>query len=278
MSLQVFQLFSWSGFPCLPHLCFFSHQSGVGNEEWICMLPLARVFLVHISCLWLELMTSGTRMGCNPQQTERRETRGLIYQALQEEAIPWPLAACNTQVALTDRCSPAKSKTVRVPTALREAAWGAEMLSELLETTRGLLTKLEKGTVLQDTLLQLLGKPSVRVKPSSIKKKTTQQLKSHSSQYKKINYGTTWNVAHVHTWKYENGASKDMLGRKGGAWEAERCPEKKPTAVFVSMPLPIAFHKQCLGEKASINVNNCSLLQDPWPICKLTQFLNYIHL
>lgn len=65
------------------------------------------------------------------------------------------------------------------------------MLSELLETTRGLLTKLEKGTVLQDTLLQLLGKPSVRVKPSSIKKKTTQQLKSHSSQYKKINYGTT---------------------------------------------------------------------------------------
>lgn len=45
------------------------------------------------------------------------------------------------------------------------------MLSELLETNRGLLTKLEKGTVLQDTLLQLLGKPSVRVKPSSIKKK-----------------------------------------------------------------------------------------------------------
>lgn len=109
-------------------------------------------------------------------------------------------------------------------------------------------------------------------------KKNTQQLKSHSSQYKKINYCTTWNVAHVHTWKYKNGASKDMLGRKGGAREAERWPEKKPTAVFVSMPLPIAFHKQCLGEKASINVNNCSLLHDPWPICKLTQFLNYIHL
>lgn len=51
------------------------------------------------------------------------------------------------------------------------------MLSELLETTRGLLTKLEKGTVLQDTLLQLLGKLSVRVKPSSIKKKNNTAIK-----------------------------------------------------------------------------------------------------
>lgn len=62
----------------------------------------------------------------------------------------------------------------------------------------------------------------------------------------------------------------------GGVGEAESCPEKEPAAVFVSLHLPVAFHKQCLGERASINVNNCSLLHDPWPICKLTQFLNYI--
>lgn len=32
----------------------FSHQSGVDNEDRICILPPARVFLVQISCLWLE--------------------------------------------------------------------------------------------------------------------------------------------------------------------------------------------------------------------------------
>lgn len=37
-----------------PPPLFFSHQSGVGNEERICILPPARVFLVQISCLWLE--------------------------------------------------------------------------------------------------------------------------------------------------------------------------------------------------------------------------------
>ena len=76
--------------------------------------------------------------------------------------------------------------------------------------------------------------------------------------------------------KILKGSFKRYAEERGGAGEAERCPEKEPTAVFVSLPLPVAFHKQCLGEKASINVNNCSLLHDPWPICKLTQFLNYI--
>lgn len=44
----------WLSLP--PPLLFFSHQSGVGNEDRICILPPARVFLVQISCLWLEQM------------------------------------------------------------------------------------------------------------------------------------------------------------------------------------------------------------------------------
>lgn len=175
--------------------------------------------------------------------------------------------------------------------------WGTQ-ISVLLETARILHTDLVKMTapqeVWQDTLC-LAGTPHQARMAAEITNVhcslaggkpefgwnpliPAQQLTTHSSQYKKINYWAIWSVAHVHTWKYSKGASKDTLGRErgGGAGEAECCPEKEPTAVFVSLLLPVAFHKQCLGEKAPINVNNCSLLDGPWPICKLTKFLNYI--
>lgn len=67
---------------------------------------------------------SGTRMGCNPQQTEIRKTWWLIYWLLQEQTIPWPFLGYNSYSALTCCGSPAKHKTVRAPTAVPEVNLG----------------------------------------------------------------------------------------------------------------------------------------------------------
>lgn len=99
----------------------------------------------------------------NPQHTERRKTLGLICHPLQE-AIPWPLlVAWNSESALT-RCSPAKNKTVQMPTATTEAGRGAKTLPVLLGTTSGLHPDRGKGLVPQDTTLPLLGTPGIQVK------------------------------------------------------------------------------------------------------------------
>lgn len=287
----------WFSLP--PPLSFFS-QSGVGNEERICILPPARGFLVQLPLTGVD--DSPTYK--NGMQTTAHWSKKNLMANLLAALRTWPFLAWSSYGALTYCCSPAKSKTIHAPTAVPEidswlkrrnvpAAWDSQ--SSTLTWWRS-QSRSTSGSPAGHSAPGL-GHPPCTALPSPGQRLQPQTRTSASRGKARIQVKPIKNSPAINSpqlsvqenqllhhlkcstctyMKVLKGIFRRYAEERGGAGAAEHCPEKEPTAVFVSLPLPVFFHKQYLGEKASINVNNCSSLHDPWPICKLTQFLNYI--
>lgn len=200
---------------------------------------------------------SDTTMGCNPQQTEIRKTWWLIYWLLQEQTLPWPFLACSCYGALTYCCSPAKSKTVHVPEvdlglrctniyAARDSrsppCWPGEgdspagHLAAWQDTLRlaweshpaRLRQALDNGWNHGRAPQPHRGKASIQVKPI----KTSPAINNLQLSVQENQLLHCLKCSTCTYMKILKGSFKKYTEKRGGAGEAERCPEKEPTAVF----------------------------------------------